>query len=132
MITILPAEDSNPNFENNIIRISNVELFHVGQAFRLNRYPLNFQSNGNMPSSFVKKCAIHQSFNRAIYIDNSNGLTIESNLIYDIMGNAFYLNGGTPLNNIFNKNLAIFVHSSSSLYNEDITPGNFINSLILL
>ena len=29
-------------------RFSNVELYHVGQAFRLGRYPIHFHMNGDM------------------------------------------------------------------------------------
>ncbi len=55
-----------------IARLSNVELYHVGQAFRLGRYPIHFHMNGDMPSSYVKECAIHQSFNRATNIHATN------------------------------------------------------------
>ncbi len=55
-----------------IAKFSNVEFFHVGQAFRLGRYPIHFHMNGDMPSSYVKECAIHQSFNRATNIHASN------------------------------------------------------------
>ena len=55
-----------------IVRLSNVELFHVGQAFRLGRYPIHFHMNGDMSSSYVKECSIHESFNRAINIHASN------------------------------------------------------------
>ncbi len=53
-------------------RFSNVEFFHVGQAYRLGRYPIHFHMNGDMPSSYVKECAIHQSFNRATNIHATN------------------------------------------------------------
>ncbi len=35
-------------------RISNVELTHVGQAFRKGRYPIHFHMNGDMQGSYVK------------------------------------------------------------------------------
>lgn len=40
--------------ESVIGRFSNVELFHVGQAYRLDRNPINFNMNGDMPSSYVR------------------------------------------------------------------------------
>ena len=79
------------NQEVVIGRFSNVELFHVGQAFRLGRYAIHFHMNGDMPSSYVKECAIHQSFNRAVNIHATNRLTIQSNVIYDILGGAYFL-----------------------------------------
>jgi hypothetical protein len=35
--------------------------------------------------SYVKSCSIHYSFNRAINIDASNYITIENNVIYNVM-----------------------------------------------
>ncbi len=35
-------------------RISNVELTHVGQAFRKGRYPIHFHMNGDMHDSYVR------------------------------------------------------------------------------
>ena len=104
-------------------RLSNVELFHVGQSYRLGRYPIHFHMNGNMPSSYVKECAIHESFNRATNIHASHYLTIESNVIYNIMGGAYFLEDGVEIGNTFKNNLAIFVVSSESLLTEDATPG---------
>ena len=109
--------------ETVIARFSNVEFFHVGQAFRLGRYPIHFHMNGDMPSSYVKECAIHESFNRATNIHASNYLTIESNVIYNIMGGAYFLEDGIEIGNTFKNNLAIFVKTSTSLLNEDTTPG---------
>ena len=111
--------------ESVIGRFSNVELFHVGQAYRLGRYPIHFHMNGDMPSSYVSECAIHQSFNRATNIHASNYITVERTVIYDIMGGAFFLEDGIEIGNTFKNNLAIFVKTSSSSINEDITPAAF-------
>jgi hypothetical protein len=106
-----------------IMRISNVEFYHVGQAFRLGRYPIHFHLNGDSPSSYVKESVLHKSFNRAVNIHGTNYITIERNVIYDIMGGAYFLEDGIEIGNSFNYNLAIFVKTSSSLLNEDTTPG---------
>jgi len=117
---------SNPSGPEAVIaRLSNVEFFHVGQAFRLGRYPIHFHMNGDMPSSYVSECSIHQSFNRATNIHASNYITIEKNVIYNIMGGAYFLEDGIEIGNIFQYNLAVFVRTSSSLLNEDITPGMY-------
>lgn len=111
--------------ESVIARLSNVELFHVGQAYRLGRYPIHFHMNGDMPSSYVSECAIHESFNRATNIHASNYLTIDRNVIYNIMGGAYFLEDGVEIGNVFQYNLAIFVKTSSTLLNEDSTPAAF-------
>ncbi len=62
-----------------------VKVFNAGQAFRLGRYPIHFHMNGNMSSSYVKSSSIHQTFNRAINIHASNYLTVQDNVIYNVM-----------------------------------------------
>jgi hypothetical protein len=81
--------------------------------------------NGDLPSSYIKECSIHQSFNRAVNIHGTNYVTVERNVIYDIMGGAFFLEDGVEIGNTFSSNLAVFVRSSSSLLNEDLTPGKY-------
>lgn len=76
-----------------------------------------------MPESYVKECAIHQSFNRAVNIHGTNYITVEGNVIYDIKGGAYFLEDGIEIGNVFKYNLAVFVRTSSSLLNEDVTPG---------
>lgn len=117
--------------ESVIMRFSNVELFHVGQSFRLGRYAIHFHMSGDLPSSYVRECVIHQSFNRAVNIHGSNYVTVERNVIYDIMGGAYFLEDGVEIGNKFLYNLAVFVKTSSSLLNEDATPGNnFFNYVV--
>ena len=54
----------------------------------------------------------------------TNYITIESNVIYDIMGGAYFLEDGIEIGNVYKNNLAVFVKSSSSLLNEDSFPGD--------
>ena len=79
--------------------------------------------NGDMPSSYVSECAIHESFMRATNMHASNYILIERNVIYNIMGGAYFLEDGVEIGNTFAYNLAVFVKASSSLLSEDITPG---------
>ena len=88
--------------------------------------------NGDMPSSYVSECAIHQSFNRATNIHASNYLLIERNVIYKIMGGAYFMEDGVEIGNIFRHNLAVFVIPSSSGIIEDISPGKYIYLYIMI
>jgi hypothetical protein len=83
--------------------------------------------NGDMPSSYVSECAIHESFMRATNMHASNYILIERNVIYNIMGGAYFLEDGVEIGNIYQYNLAVLVKPSSSSINEDITPGIFIS-----
>ena len=63
-----------------------IEITHAGQAFRLGRYPINFHLEGDVHGSYVKGCAIHRSFNRAVSMHGVKNLVVEKNVIYDILG----------------------------------------------
>ncbi|XP_073925166.1 fibrocystin-L isoform X4 [Castor canadensis] len=107
-------------------RIEYVEVFHAGQAFRLGRYPIHWHLLGDLQfNSYVRGCAIHQAYNRAITIHNTHHLLIERNIIYDIKGGAFFIEDGIEHGNILQYNLAVFVQQSTSLLNDDVTPAAF-------
>ncbi|XP_069813288.1 fibrocystin-L-like isoform X2 [Dendropsophus ebraccatus] len=107
-------------------RIEYVEVFHAGQAFRLGRYPIHWHLMGDVQyKSYVRGCGIHQTYNRAVSIHNTHNLLVERNVIYDIMGGAFFIEDGIEHGNILQYNLAIFVQQSTSLLNDDVTPAAF-------
>ncbi|KAG7457780.1 hypothetical protein MATL_G00230750 [Megalops atlanticus] len=107
-------------------RIEYVEIFHAGQAFRLGRYPIHWHLMGDLQyKSYVRGCAIHQTYNRAVTIHNTHHLLVERNVIYDIMGGAFFIEDGIETGNILQYNLAVFVKQSTSLLNDDVTPAAY-------
>ncbi|XP_029299003.1 LOW QUALITY PROTEIN: PKHD1 like 1, tandem duplicate 1 [Cottoperca gobio] len=107
-------------------RLEYVEVFHAGQAFRLGRYPIHWHLMGDIDfKSYVRGCAIHQTFNRAVTIHNTHNLLVEHNVIYDIMGGAFFIEDGIETGNILQYNLAVFVKQSTSLLNDDVTPAAY-------
>ncbi|KAM7075182.1 fibrocystin-L isoform 3-T3 [Molossus nigricans] len=107
-------------------RIEYVEVFHAGQAFRLGRYPIHWHLLGDLQfKSYVRGCAIHQTYNRAVTIHNTHHLLVERNIIYDIKGGAFFIEDGIEHGNILQYNLAVFVQQSTSLLNDDVTPAAF-------
>lgn len=75
--------------------------------------------------SYVRGCAIHQTYNRAVTIHKTHNLLVERNVIYDIMGGAFFIEDGIETGNILQYNLAVFVKQSTSLLNDDITPAAY-------
>uniref|UniRef100_A0A672GWY5 Polycystic kidney and hepatic disease 1 (autosomal recessive)-like 1 n=1 Tax=Salarias fasciatus TaxID=181472 RepID=A0A672GWY5_SALFA len=107
-------------------RLEYVEVYHAGQAFRLGRYPIHWHLMGKIGyESYVRGCSIHQTFNRAVTIHNTHQLLVERNVIYDIMGGAFFIEDGIETQNILQYNLAVFVKQSTSLLNDDITPAAY-------
>lgn len=71
-----------------IAHFNHIEVTHAGQAFRLGRYPIHFHMEGDVTGSYVKGCAIHHSFNRAITMHGIHNLIVERNVVYDILGNV--------------------------------------------
>ncbi|XP_067888793.1 PKHD1 like 1, tandem duplicate 1 [Heterodontus francisci] len=103
-----------------------VWIYHAGQAFRLGRYPIHWHLTGDLRyESYVRGCAIHQTFNRAVAIHGTHRLLVEGNVAYDIMGGAFFIEDGIEQGNVLQYNLAVMVRQSTSLLNDDITPAAF-------
>jgi hypothetical protein len=74
------------------LRLDNVELTQMGQAFRMGRHPVHFHYHGNVAStSWVRGCAIHRSYSRAVGIHGTNGVVVQNTVAYSIMGHAFFL-----------------------------------------
>ncbi|KAL7883851.1 hypothetical protein SRHO_G00015090 [Serrasalmus rhombeus] len=115
-----------PNENLAIGRIEYVEIFNAGQAFRLGRYPIHWHLMGDIKfQSYVRGCAIHQTYNRAVTIHNTHRLLVERNVIYNIMGGAFFIEDGIETGNVLQYNLAVFVKQSTSLLNDDVTPAGY-------
>jgi len=94
-------------------------MYHVGQAFLLGRYPVHFHRLGNVYSSYVKGCAIHNTFNRAIVVHETNYLTISNNVVYDMLGHGIFVEDGVEEHNYFEDNLAVKCKRSWSLLATD-------------
>nr|XP_018672072.2 fibrocystin-L-like [Ciona intestinalis] len=108
-----------------LARIEGIEATYVGQAFRLGRYPIHFHLMGEVEGMYVRRCSIHRSFNRAVTIHGTHNLTVEHNVVYDVMGGAIFIEDGIETNNVIQYNLAIFVKQSTSLLNDDVTPAAY-------
>ncbi|XP_078071648.1 PKHD1 like 1, tandem duplicate 1 [Mustelus asterias] len=107
-------------------RIEYVEIYYAGQAFRLGRYPVHWHLTGDLRyESYVRGCAIHQTFNRAVTIHGTHHLLVEGNVAYNIMGGGFFIEDGIEEGNILQYNLAVMVRQSTSLLNDDLTPAAF-------
>ncbi|KAJ3227695.1 Fibrocystin-L [Clydaea vesicula] len=107
-------------------QLSFVELYHMGQAFQLGRYPIHWHLNPTVGNnSFVEGCSIHESFNRAITAHGVTSLTIKDNVAYNIMGHTYFVEDGIEENNSFIGNLGILTKKSYSLLNTDQIPATF-------
>ena len=105
--------------EKLIARIAYIELFNVGQAFQLGRYPIHFHLIGAVHYSYIKGNAIHQSYNRACTIHGVHYLRLIDNVAYNVMGHTFFIEDAAETNNYLENNLAIWMRKSWSLLNSD-------------
>ena len=114
-----------PSKNNVRAQLAYAEFTHFGQAFRLGRYPIHFHLSGNVSGSYVRGCAIYNTFNRAVTIHAVDYLLVENNVAYNILGHAYFFEDGNEQQNTLQGNLGVFVQASSSLLNVDITPATF-------
>jgi hypothetical protein len=125
---MLTAMNMNMNTNSNIItsgKLSYIEVRRAGQAFQLGRYPIHFHMIGDIPGSYVKGCAIHHTYNRALTIHAVNNFLVENNVAYDVMGHTFFIEDAVETNNRIINNLGLVTRSSSSLLNADYHPATF-------
>lgn len=80
---------------------------------------------GNVNTSYIRGCAVHRTYNRAVTIHAADYLTVERNVVYNNMGHAIFTEDGVEQFNVIQYNLAVYTRSSSSLLNVDITPSAY-------
>jgi hypothetical protein len=80
-------------------RISHIECFRCGQAFRLGRYPLHFHMMGQVHGSYIVGAAVHETFNRAVTLHGVHYLTIRDVVAYNNMGHTFFIEDAIESNN---------------------------------
>ncbi|XP_063862995.1 fibrocystin-L-like [Scylla paramamosain] len=105
--------------------IEYVEVTKAGQAFQLGRYPLHFHLAGDMGGSYIRRCSIHHTYNRAVTMHARNNLLVEHNVVYNNMGHAIFTEDGVEQNSVVQYNLAVYTRTSSSLLNVDVTRSSF-------
>ena len=102
--------------------ISYAEFRHLGKENVLGRYALHFHLCGDtMRGSYVLGASIHGSHNRWLTIHGTNYLVVRDCVGYQSMGHGFFLEDGTEVNNILDRNLAVQAYATKPLP-EQILP----------
>lgn len=84
------------------------EFRHLGKKNTLGRYSIHFHLAGEtMRGGFVKGNSIWDSHNRWLTIHGTNYLYVHDNVGYQSIGHGFFLEDGTEVYNILDRNLAI-------------------------
>ncbi|GIL53442.1 hypothetical protein Vafri_9024 [Volvox africanus] len=109
-----------------LVRFDNIEITQSGQAFRLGRYSMHWHMHGDVAfQSWLRGCAIHNTYNRATTIHGTHRAILQNNVAYNTMGHTFFLEDGIETGNLIEGNLAIYVKVSDALLNTDTTPAAF-------
>ena len=88
--------------------ISYAEFRHLGKKNVLGRYSLHFHLVGNtMRGSSVIGASIWDSHNRWLTIHGTNYLVVRDCIGYQSVGHGFYLEDGTEVYNVLDRNLAV-------------------------
>jgi hypothetical protein len=88
--------------------ISYAEFRHLGKEGILGRYALHFHLVGDsMRGSFVQGASIWDSGNRWLTIHGTNYLVVRDCVGYHCKGHGFFLEDGTEVDNVLDRNLAV-------------------------
>jgi hypothetical protein len=88
--------------------ISYAEFRHLGKENVLGRYSLHFHRVGDtMRGSSVIGASVWDSGNRWITIHGTNYLVVRDCVGYRSIGHGFFLEDGTEVNNVLDRNLAV-------------------------
>lgn len=63
------------------LRVENAELYDMGQAGELARYPIHFHVTGRNPKSYVKTNSIHDTYQRCVTVHGTDELLVQVRLI---------------------------------------------------
>ncbi len=87
--------------------ISYAEFRHLGKEGVLGRYSLHYHLCGDtMRGSYLLGVSIHQSKNRWLTVHGTNYLVVRDCVGYRSVGHGFFLEDGTEVYNVFDRNLA--------------------------
>jgi hypothetical protein len=88
--------------------ISYAEFRHLGKEGILGRYALHYHLCGDtMRGSYVMGASIWDSANRWLAIHGTNYLVVRDNVGYKSKGHGFFLEDGTEVYNVLDRNLAV-------------------------
>jgi hypothetical protein len=96
--------------------ISYARFAHLGKQGVLGRYPIHFHLVGDtMRGSQVLGVAIVDSLNRWMAIHGTNYLVVRDCVGYRSLGHGFFMENGTEIYNLLDRNLAVQAYSTKPL-----------------
>lgn len=99
--------------------ISYAEFRHLGKDGTLGRYNLHFHLAGDsMRGASVVGASFWDSHNRWITVHATNYLVVRDCVGYQSRGHGFFLEAGTEVYNVFDRNLAVQAYTTKPLPNQ--------------
>lgn len=96
--------------------ISYAEFRHLGKESVLGRYPIHYHLVGTtMRGSSVIGASLWDSHNRWLTIHGTNYLVVRDCVGYQSAGHGFYLEDGTEVYNVLDRNLAVQAYQAKPL-----------------
>ncbi len=96
------------------VRVAGVELYRMGQAGILGRYPFHWHQAGNVSGSYLSHSSIHDSFNRCVTIHDSDNSLVEEVVAFNTFGHCYFLEDATETGNTLRRNLGLGVYEPDS------------------
>ena len=105
--------------------ISYAEFRHLGKEGKLGKYSIHFHRVGDtMRGSSVIGASIWDSANRWITIHGTNTLVVRDCVGYQSIGHGFFLEDGTEVENILDRNLAVQACVGKPLAGSGVSAGS--------
>ncbi len=96
--------------------LSYTEFRHLGKKNTLGRYALHYHLAGDtMRGSSVVGVSVWDSHNRWVTVHGTNYLIVRDVVGYKSVGHGFFLEDGTEVYNVFDRNLAILAEAGKKL-----------------
>jgi hypothetical protein len=101
------------------------EFTQCGQPQILGRYCIHFHMANEVPTSYVRGNAVHESFARVVTIHGVYLLLVEDNVGYRVRGHNFFVEDGIETHNTIRNNLAISSLTVTNMLQTDISVASF-------
>jgi hypothetical protein len=111
-----------------VLRMSNAELYAMGQLGKLGRYPIHWHYTGDGSASLVDDVSIHDSFNRFVTIHQTNNIHVNGVVADETFGHGFFLEDGVEQHNVLTNNLVMgvrYVPDGKAIRKSDAVPSEF-------
>ena len=100
------------------------EFTHCGQPKILGRYCIHFHMMGDIPTSFARGNAVHDSFARLTTIHGVHNLRVEHNVGYKISGHNIFVEDGIETNNVIRYNLIVSSRAVTNMLQTDTSTAS--------